>query len=81
MIDLQLQRRVAFVEARGLHLACCIQHKGALELEPQIHVRMRRGLRGAATYVYRHIYTSNKNLHFEMILDVGIGEKKKRKQM
>ena len=23
------------------------------------------------------IYTSNKNIHFEMILDVGIGEKRK----
>ena len=24
-----------------------------------------------------HIITSNKNIHFEMILDVGIGEKRK----
>ena len=30
-----------------------------------------------ATYVLSSIYTSNKNIHFEMILDVGIGEKRK----
>ena len=24
-----------------------------------------------------YMYTSNKNIHFEMILDVGIGEKRK----
>ena len=58
MIDLQLQRRVACrgaVEVRKAEgedrgLACLLsllhKHKGALELEPHIHVRMRRGLWG-----------------------------------
>ena len=56
MIDLQpASCTVAFFEVRGLHLACSIQHKGALELEPHIYVRMRRGLRGAAMYIYRYI--------------------------
>ena len=29
------------------------------------------------SYCYVTIITSNKNIHFEMILDVGIGEKRK----
>ena len=37
---------------------------------------MRWRLQGAATYIHI-IYTSNKNIHFEIILDVGIGEKRK----
>ena len=31
----------------------------------------------AISDTYTHIDTSNKNIHFEMILDVGIGEKRK----
>ena len=29
-------------------------------------------------YVHKYVYTSNKNIHFEMILDVGIGEKRRK---
>ena len=31
-----------------------------------------------ASFVLFHFLISNKNIHFEMILDVGIGEKRKK---
>ena len=32
---------------------------------------------GITLHMCMPMYTSNKNIHFEMILDVGIGEKRK----
>ena len=44
-------------------------------------VKVRMYVRIYSTYNYdnhyTYMYTSNKNIHFEMILDVGIGEKRK----
>ena len=37
---------------------------------------MRYRVHAIAVFLELHI-TSNKNIHFEMILDVGIGEKRK----
>ena len=50
-----------------------------MEKEQKQELRWRVSFLHSTVYcvLATHNYTSNKNIHFEMILDVGIGEKRK----
>ena len=61
--------------SRGGPLLCIVTLKYFYIFSGTSEVACKNVLTSIHTYVL--ISTSNKNIHFEMILDVGIGEKRK----